>query len=146
MDAAEDRGKVFRAPHQDSKEDAESGTSSAGRQQLFFRDAPIFHAIEDHQCRHHGARREHCGAAAREDVPVEELEMVETEVERRSCEVVEDELVLVRLLVVALDGGVAEDPVVGRRAGEPGGGGEGNLRPTSLKMLSVFPLYLKVLV
>ena len=29
-------------------------------------------------------------------------------------------------VVVALDGGVAEDPVVGRRAGEPGGGGEGD--------------------
>ena len=50
---------------------------------------------------------------AREDVPVEELEMVEAEVERRSREVVvEDELVLVRLLVVAFDDGVAEDPVV----------------------------------
>ena len=97
MDAAEDRRKVFRAPHQDSKEDAENGTSSAARQQLFFRDAPLFHAIEDHQCRHHGARREHCGAAAREDVPVEELEMIETEVERGPREVVEDELVLVRL-------------------------------------------------
>ena len=93
MDAAEDRGKVFRAAHQDSKEDAENWTSSAGRQHLFFRDAPISHAIEDHQCRHHGARREHCGAAAREDVPVEELEMVEAEVERRPREVVEDELV-----------------------------------------------------
>ena len=66
------------------------------------------------------------GAATREDVPVEELEMAEAEVQRRPREVVEDHLVLVRLLVVALDGGVAEDPVVGRRAGEPGGGGEGD--------------------
>ena len=80
---AEDRGKVFRAAHQDSKEDAENGTSSAGRQQLFLRDAPILHAIEDHQCRHHGAAREDRGAAAWEDVPVKELEMVEVEVERR---------------------------------------------------------------
>ena len=99
--AAEDCGKVFRAAHQDSKEDAENGTSGAGRrQQLSLRDAHIPHATEDHQCCHHGAQRQHRGAATREDVPVEEMVMVETEVERRPREVLfEDELVLVRILV-----------------------------------------------
>ena len=46
--------------------------------------------------------------------------------ERRALAVAEDDLVLVGVLVVALDASVAENLGVGRRAGEPGGGGEGD--------------------
>ena len=123
--------KFLVRPHPDPHHDAKHGrpggpiTHPHGERRLR-RNLPRPHSIHYQEERHRGARGQNRGAATRKHIPVEELEMEETEVERRPREVVEDKLVLVRLRVVALDGGVAEDPVVGRRAGDSGGGGEGD--------------------